>query len=174
MFAVGYEVTGLGRRLALVLVKNLAAAPWLGLCDRPGGPDPGTFHAIGDRPQRRHALPDREEHSSDLRIVSDDNPRKIGSYLMWTAFATASVTSGMFMTSFAPNVLATEIGRKITGVQVSWGTWAMGALPVCLLLFIATPLLCYFLYPPVHKHSTEVAEWAGNELQRMGPSAGAR
>ena len=43
-----------------------------------------------------------------------DKPRKIGSYLLWTTFAMASITSGMFMTSFPPNVLATEIARKIT------------------------------------------------------------
>jgi len=98
----------------------------------------------------------------------DDNPRKIGSYLLWTAFASASVTSGLFMTSFAPNVLATDIARKITKVDITWTSWAWGALPIGLVLFLATPLLCYFLYPPVLKHSTEVSEWAGSELKKMG------
>jgi L-tartrate/succinate antiporter len=169
MFAVGYEVTGLGRRLALLLVKKLGRSTLglgyaIGLADLILAPFmPSVTARSGGT-----IYPIVKSIPPIYGSYADDNPRKIGSYLMWTAFATASVTSGMFLTSFAPNVLATEIGRKITGVQVSWGTWAMGSLPVCLLLFIATPLLCYFLYPPVIKHSTEVAEWAGKELQRMG------
>jgi L-tartrate/succinate antiporter len=98
----------------------------------------------------------------------DDNPRKIGSYLLWTSFASCSVTSAMFLTSFAPNVLATEIARKIAHVEVTWASWAWGMLPVGLLLFAATPLLTYYLYPPTIKSSNEAPTWAAAELERLG------
>ena len=169
MFAVGYEVTGLGRRLALLLVKKLGRSTLglgyaIGLADLILAPFmPSVTARSGGT-----IYPIVKSIPPIYGSYADDNPRKIGSYLLWTAFATASVTSGMFMTSFAPNVLATEIGRKITGVQINWTTWAIGSLPVCLLLFLATPLLCYVLYPPVIKRSTEVAEWAGTELRQMG------
>ena len=169
MFAVGYEVTGLGRRLALVLVKKLGRstlglgyaisladlilAPFMpSVTARSGGT---LYPIVKSIPPIYGSYP-------------DDNPRKIGSYLLWTAFASASVTSGLFMTSFAPNVLAADIARKITKVDITWTSWAWGALPIGLVLFLATPLLCYFLYPPVLKHSTEVSEWAGSELKKMG------
>lgn len=169
MFAVGYEVTGLGRRLALLLVRKLGRstlglgyaisladlilAPFMPSVTARSG---GTIYPIVK------SIP------PIYGSYADDNPRKIGSFLLWTAFASTSVTSGLFMTSFAPNVLATDIARKITKVDISWTDWAWGALPIGVVLFAVTPLLCYYLYPPVLKHSVEVAEWAGAELKRMG------
>ncbi|MGO9518028.1 MAG: DASS family sodium-coupled anion symporter, partial [Candidatus Korobacteraceae bacterium] len=78
------------------------------------------------------------------------------------------VTSSMFLTALAPNLLAVEIARKVAHVDISWGLWALGFLPVGLLLFAATPLLAYYLYPPELKRGDEVAQWAGGELITMG------
>ena len=36
--------------------------------------------------------------------------RRIGAYLMWTAFASTAVTSSLFLTALAPNLLALEPG----------------------------------------------------------------
>jgi L-tartrate/succinate antiporter len=169
MFAVGYEVTGLGRRIALVFVKKLGRST-LGLAYAIGLADlilapfmPSVTARSGGT-----IYPIVKSIPPIYGCSPTENPRKIGSYLLWTTFAMASITSGMFMTSFAPNVLATEIARKITHVDVNWTTWAMGSLPVCLLLFAATPLLCYYLYPPTIKRSTEVSAWAATELVQMG------
>ena len=98
----------------------------------------------------------------------NNNPRRIGGYLLWTGFATTCVTSSMFLTALAPNLLAVEIARKVAHVDISWGMWALGFLPVGILLFAATPLLAYFLYPPEVKRGDEVAAWAGGELITMG------
>jgi L-tartrate/succinate antiporter len=98
----------------------------------------------------------------------NDHPRKIGGYLLWTGFATTCVTSSMFLTALAPNLLAVEIARKVAHVEISWGMWALGFLPVGILLFLATPLLAYVLYPPEIKRGDEVASWAGGELTHMG------
>ena len=40
------------------------------------------------------------------------------------------LTSSMFLTALAPNLLAVEIARKVAHVGISWGAWAMGFLPV--------------------------------------------
>jgi L-tartrate/succinate antiporter len=72
----------------------------------------------------------------------NNNPRRIGGYLLWTGFATTCVTSSMFLTALAPNLLAVEIARKVAHVDISWGMWALGFLPVGILLFAATPLPC--------------------------------
>ena len=53
-------------------------------------------------------------------------------------------------------------------MDISWGLWALGFLPVGILLFAATPLLAYFLYPPEIKRGDEVARWARGELISMG------
>jgi len=169
MFALGYEATGLGRRVALLLVKALGrrtlglgyAIALSDLCLAPVMPSNtarsgGTVYPIVKNiPPLYGSFP-------------NDNPRRIGGYLLWTGFATTCVTSSMFLTALAPNLLAVEIARKVAHVDISWGLWALGFLPVGILLFAATPLLAYFLYPPEIKRGDEVARWAGGELVTMG------
>jgi L-tartrate/succinate antiporter len=169
MFALGYEATGLGRRIALLLVKALGRRT-LGL---------GYAIALSDL-LLAPVMPSNTARSGGTiyPIVKnipplygsfpDDNPRKIGGYLMWTGFATTCVTSSMFLTALAPNLLAVEIARKVAHVDISWGMWVLGFLPVGILLFASTPLLAYFLYPPEIKRGDAVANWAGGELVTMG------
>ena len=169
MFALGYEATGLGRRIALLLVKALGrrtlglgyATALSDLCLAPVMPSNtarsgGTVYPIVKNiPPLYGSFP-------------NDHPRRIGGYLLWTGFATTCVTSSMFLTALAPNLLAVEIAHKTAHVEISWGVWALGFLPVGILLFAATPLLTYFLYPPEIKRGDEVAKWAGGELITMG------
>src|ERR1035437_1310127 len=169
MFALGYEATGLGRRIALLLVKALGRRT-LGL---------GYAIALSDL-FLAPVMPSNTARSGGTvyPIVKNippiygsfpnNSPRKIGGYLMWTGFATTCVTSSMFLTALAPNLLAVEIARKVAHVDISWGLWALGFLPVGILLFAATPLLAYFLYPPEIKRGDEVARWARGELISMG------
>ena len=97
------------------------------------------------------------------------NPRKIGAYLCWTAFMTTCVTSAMFLTAMAPNLLACDLARRIAHVDVTWTSWMMGFLPAGLLMFLATPLVVYLIYPPEIKEGEAVSKWAGSELTAMGP-----
>src|SRR5271157_3277557 len=169
MFALGYEATGLGRRIALLLVKllgkrtlglgyavalsDLLLAPFMPSNTARSG---GTIYpVVKNIPPLYGSTPDHD-------------PRKIGSYLMWTGFAITNVTSSMFLTALAPNLLAIELARKIAHVDITWTAWLLGFLPVGILLFAATPLLTYVLYPPQVKRGTEVVIWAGQELQRSG------
>jgi L-tartrate/succinate antiporter len=170
MFAAGYEATGLGRRIALLLVKGLGRKT-LGL---------GYAIALSDLILAPF-MPSNTARSGGtiFPVVKNipglygssptENPRKIGAYLCWTAFATTNITSAMFLTGMAPNLLACELANKIAHVQVSWTSWMMGFLPVGIVLFLATPLVAYLIYPPQIKEGEEVARWAGNELTAMGP-----
>ena len=169
MFALGYEATGLGRRIALLLVRALGrrtlglgyAIALADLCLAPVMPSNtarsgGTVYPIVKNiPPLYGSFP-------------HESPRKIGGYLLWTGFATTCVTSSMFLTALAPNLLAVEIARKVAHVNISWGMWAMGFFPVGILLFAATPLLSYLLYAPEVKRGDQVAQWAGGELATMG------
>ncbi|WP_256431205.1 anion permease [Sulfurospirillum diekertiae] len=39
---------------------------------------------------------------------------------------------------------------------------------LCLPLFLVTPLLVYWIYPPTQKQSPEAPAWAKDELKKMG------
>lgn len=170
MFALGYEKTGLGRRIALVLVRAMGrntvslgyAATITDAVLAPFTPSntarsAGTiFPIVRNLPPLYDSLPNQP------------SARKIGGYLMWTTFAATSVTSSLFMTACAPNLLAVEFIRKIVNVEITWLEWFVASAPFALPLLIALPMLVYVLYPPQIKHGTQVPTWAAGELQKLG------
>ncbi|AKM46224.1 Di- and tricarboxylate antiporter [Edwardsiella anguillarum] len=170
IFALGYEVSGLGRRIALLLVKfmgkrtltlgyaiviiDILLAPFTpSNTARTGGT---VFPVIKNLPPLFDSHP------------NDPSSRRIGSYLMWMMVISTSISSSMFVTGAAPNVLGLEFVSKIAGIQISWMQWFLGFLPVGLLLLIVAPWLSYVLYKPTVTHSEQVATWAGSALKEMG------
>ncbi len=170
MFALGYERTGLGKRIALLLMRALGKRT-LGL---------GYAVALADL-MLAPFIPSNTARSGGtiFPIVSnippmygssaEDQPRKIGAYLMWTCLATTTVTSSLFFTGLAPNLLAMSIVKSSVNVDISWIEWFKAVAPVGILLFLATPALAYFLYPPTQKSSPQAPAWAAGELKKMGP-----
>lgn len=173
MFALGYSKTGLGRRIALLLIRamgkrtlglgyaigvaDLALAPLMpSNTARSGGI---IYPIVSQIPELYGPKP----HNPD-----DPSARKIGAYLMYTALAATCVTSSMFMTAAAPNLLAVELVTKALNITISWADWAKGFAPVGIVLFALVPLLLYKIYPPEIKESPEAPRWAGEELHRMG------
>jgi L-tartrate/succinate antiporter len=170
VFALGYEKTGLGRRIALTLVKwmgrrtlmlgyaiaaaDLVLAPFTPSNTARSG---GTIYpVIRNLPGLYDSRP------------NDPTARRIGSYIMWVAIAATSVTSSMFLTALAPNLLALELVKKTAHVEIGWGQWFVAFAPVGALLLVATPLLAYWLYPPEIKQADKVPAWAAQELAGLG------
>ena len=153
MFAAGYKKTGLGRRVSLIMVKymgkstlglgyavafsDLVLAPFMPSNTARSG---GSIYPVAiNIPQIFNSLPDNE-------------PRKIGAYISWVAIASTCVTSSMFLTALAPNLLAVDLIAKGTGHAITWMEWAKIMLPLMIPLFILTPWLTYVIYPPTQKN----------------------
>ena len=51
---------------------------------------------------------------------NDASARKIGSYVMWIGVSASAITSSLFLTALAPNVLAVEIARRTVNVDIDW------------------------------------------------------
>ena len=174
MFALGYEKTGLGKRIALWLVKVMGRSTlMLGyavtIADtvlapftpsntaRSGGT---VFPVIRNLPALYDSKP------------NDPSSRKIGGYLMWVAIAATCVTSSMFLTGLAPNLLAVELISKTAKVNFTWMDWFSAFAPVGIILLVAIPLLAYVFYKPEIKGGDEVPNWARSELSKMGGLSG--
>jgi L-tartrate/succinate antiporter len=169
MFAMGYEKTGLGKRISLVLIKKLGAST-LGL---------GYAVALADLILAPFT-PSNTARSAGVifPIIKNIPPlygstpesgaRKIGGYLMWTALATTCVTSSMFLTSLAPTLLALSILEKTAKITIGWTEWFVSLAPACVLLFAVLPYLVYLIYPPEIKRSEDAPKWAAAELDKMG------
>lgn len=169
MFGLGYEKTGLGKRIALNLVKLLGKRT-LGLgyavalsefCLAPFMPSNtarsgGTIYPIiKNIPEIFDSFP-------------GESARKMGSYLMWTGMVTCAVTSTLFLTANAPNLLGLGLVSKTLKISISWREWFLGILPMGAILFLTVPLLTYWLYPPEIKESKGADTWAAEKLSSMG------
>ncbi len=169
MFALGYKKTGLGKRVSLIMVKymgksslglgyavafsDLILAPFMpSNTARSGG---SVYPVAINIPHIFDSWPDKE-------------PRKLGAYITWVAIATTCVTSSMFLTALAPNLLAVDLIAKNTGHAITWGEWASVMLPLMIPLFLLTPWLTYVIYPPTQKTSPEAPAWATEELKKLG------
>jgi L-tartrate/succinate antiporter len=172
MFAMGYEKTGLGRRIALALMKkmggtalgiayavsfaDLALAPFTPSNTARSG---GTVYPIAiNIPPMYQSFP-------------EEGRRKIGAFLMWNCLAVCAVTSSMFVTASTPPILAISMVHKAAPhlPAISWMEWFIAVAPACIVLFLATPLLSYIIFPPSEKRSPEAPKWAAAELEKLGP-----
>jgi L-tartrate/succinate antiporter len=170
MFALGYEKTGLGQRIALLLVKTMGRrtltlgyavtiadtllAPFTpSNTARSGGT---VYPVIRNLPMLYQSKP------------NDPSARRIGSYIMWVAIAATCVTSSMFLTALAPNLLAIELVNKTAKLSFTWMGWFTAFAPVGILLLVLIPLITYWIYPPEVKQGDEVPNWAASELSKMG------
>ncbi len=170
VFSIGYRNSGLGKRIALLLVKWLGRRT-LGL---------GYAVAFADL-LLAPATPSNTARSggtifpiiSNIPRIYGSEPgptaRKIGTYVMWTAFAATAVTSSLFLTGLAPNVAALAIAKKTVGVDVNWAQWFIGFAPLGILLILLVPFMSYLVCRPEIKSSPEISSWAAGELHAMGP-----
>lgn len=169
VFALGYRKSGLGRRIALALVcrlgrRTLGLGYAIALSDltlAPGTPSNtarsggAIFPIVSQIPPLYGSLP-------------GPTAGRIGTYLMWTAFAATAVTSSMFVTALVPNAAALAMAHQALGLDMSWSRFALGFAPAGVLLLALVPLLAYLLVrPEVHDSAATVA-WAAAELRAMG------
>jgi L-tartrate/succinate antiporter len=169
MFALGYEKTGLGRRIALLLVKVLGRRTLgLGYAVMIADLVLAPFTPSNTARSGGTVYPVVRNIPSLYGSEPGETARKMGSYLMWTALAATCVTSSMFLTALAPNLLAVELVQKTAGLEIGWTQWFVGFLPVGILLLATLPLVIYVLYPPEVKAGAEVPAWAAGELSSMG------
>lgn len=171
ILALAYSSTGLGHRIALVIIKRMGKSTLLlgygiALADTilaPFIPSPtarsgGIIYPI----------------ANDLALdygskPNDPSSRRVGSYLMWVAIMTTCVTSSLFLTAASFNLLAAGFVEKLAHVELHWTDWFITAAPVFIPLLLLVPLLTYWLYPPEVKRNSEVSKWATAQLKKIGP-----
>jgi L-tartrate/succinate antiporter len=171
ILALGYEKTGLGHRIALVIIKRMGKSTLLlgygiALADTilaPFIPSPSArsggiiYPIVNDLALDYGSKP------------NDDSSRRVGSYLMWVAIMTTCVTSSLFLTAGSFNLLAAGFVQKLAHVDLRWTDWFITAAPAIIPLLILVPLLSYWLYPPEVKRNSEVSKWATEQLEKAGP-----
>lgn len=171
LFARGFINSGLGTRIAYILVKKIGGSSLkLGyailLTDLIIAP------ATPSNTARAGGILFPIVRSLSSVFGSEANPesrKKLGAYLTQTLYQSVVVTSMMFITAIASNSLVVPFARQIANVEISWFTWTLAAIvpgTICLALL---PLIMHKIYTPEVKDTPEAREFASKELDKMGP-----
>ena len=98
--------------------------------------------------------------------------KKIGSYLIASTFQANCITSSIFITAVAPNLLVVSLASETAGVSIGWGQWALAMIVPGLLALLICPLLVYKIFPPEMKATPDAPKIAAEKLQEMGSMKG--
>lgn len=169
MIARGFIKTGLGRRIALQMIRllgirTLGLAYGLAVADlilSPAMPSNtarcgGVIYPIADSLARSF-----DSHPEN------ESRRKIGTFLITCIGNINDITAAMFMTAYTGNLLAVKLASN-AGVTFTWGSWLLAAIIPCLISFIIIPLLVYWLVRPTIRHTPDAPKIAHDELKKMG------
>jgi DASS family divalent anion:Na+ symporter len=170
LFAKGFIKTGLGRRIALMIMRAIGDST-LKLGYAMALSDLVIAPATPSNTARAGGILFPIVKSLAMAFNSEPGPsaRKVGAYLIKTTFQADVVTAAMFMTACAPNPFIVLLAAKTLNVNISWGMWAAGAAVPGAICLLVTPYLLYKLYPPEITKTPEAKTYAADELHKMGP-----
>jgi DASS family divalent anion:Na+ symporter len=170
LYARGFIKTGFGRRIAFTIIRYIGDRTLkLGYCftltDLILAPvTPSNTARSGGI-----VFPIARSISTAFGSEPGASSRKIGSFLMLTAYQSNTITSAMFMTAMTANPLMVTFAAATAGVTLTWGSWALAALVPGVASLVIIPFFLYKFYPPEILKTPQAREFAGAELAKMGP-----
>ncbi|MDU6063195.1 MAG: DASS family sodium-coupled anion symporter, partial [Veillonella sp.] len=97
-----------------------------------------------------------------------DTAKRGGSFILMNGYFVTKITSFMFLTAMAPNVLALDFVTKITGLTMNWVEWAVALALPGLVMLIFVPLIGYWIDRPESVESDN-KKLAADGLAKLGP-----
>ena len=164
-----FVATGLGRRIAYILIGKLGSTTLrlgyvtaiLDLLLAPATPS-NTARAGGI------IFPIMNSVALALGSEPGKTPRKAGAYLMINTYMVTKITSLMFLTGMAANVLALDYITKLLEPSIDWMVWAKGLFVPGFLLLLIIPWIVYKMETPELKE-VDNKTIAAAGLASLGP-----
>ncbi|MEW5977674.1 MAG: DASS family sodium-coupled anion symporter [Acidobacteriota bacterium] len=166
----GMIKTGLGRRIALLFIHSIGHTS-LGLVYALVATDGVLAMIIPSNAARSGGILFPIVRSLAEAYDSRPGPtaNRLGAFLMTLVYQGDVILCAMFLTGQASNVLIASFAERVTGIELTYTSWALGAVVPGLLSLLAVPLLIYRLFPPEIRRTPAAAEFARKELDRLGP-----
>ena len=164
MIALAFTKTGLGRRIALILLSKfghstLRIAYCLGIADfliAPATPSNTARSAI------------ISPIANSLAKTVNEQDRKLGQFLISSSSAMNDSSAIGFQTGFAGNLALVGIASSVVGIKLSFTDWAMYLLVPALFLLVLLPFVLYKFINPKTQDTSEAPKFAKKELSNMG------
>lgn len=169
MIARGFIKTGLGRRIALMLIRLLGKRT-LGLAYGLAFADLLLAPAMPSNTARCGGViyPIADSLARSFNSHPEDASRsKIGTFLIVCIGNVNDITSALFMTAYTGNLLAVKLAAN-AGIHITWFGWFMAALLPCVVSLLIVPPCIYYLVRPEIKKTPDAPVFAAAELDKMG------
>ena len=168
----GVVKTGLGRRIAFGFIRAIGHRS-IGLAYALVGTDTLLASLVPSNGARAGGVVFPVAKSLAEAYDSHPGPsrRRLGAFLMLTVYQCDVIACATFLTGQASNVLVAKFAKDLTGFDLSYGRWFLGAIVPGLLSLILVPLVLYRIYPPDVRRTPGAAQFAADELRRIGRMA---
>ena len=170
IFARTFTKTGLGRRIALLLIRRLGSSS-LRLGYAFAFSDLALAPVTPSNTARAGGVIYPIARSLVLEFDSrpGQSARRIGAYILFTVYQSNITTSALFLTAMAGNGLSAQLAMDTVAVEINWGTWFTAASVPGLCSLLLLPALIYLAYPPEIRKTPEAGRFARRELSALGP-----
>ena len=167
--SVAFGKTGLGHRIAYHLVRLFGSTTlrlgyvtaFLDLILSPATPS-NTARAAGI------VYPINLSIAEAVGSYPGETAKKAGAYLLQNGYFATKVTSFLFATAMAPNLLALDFITKLTGVSLNWAQWAAAMFVPGFIMLMLMPLIGYMYERPSVK-DIDNKKIAADGLAELGP-----
>ena len=167
--SVAFGKTGLGHRVAYHLIDAFGSTvlrlgyvtALLDLVLSPATPS-NTARAAGI------VYPINLSIAESIGSYPGDTAKRGGSFILMNGYFVTKITSFMFLTAMAPNVLALDFVTKITGLNMTWAQWALALALPGLVMLIFVPLVGYWIDRP-EAVKIDNKKLAADGLAKLGP-----
>jgi len=169
LFAAAVTSTGFGIRVAYLFIRRFGRNP-LTLGYSIAGADLVLAPFVPSDTARGGGIICPVVVSIARAVGSEPGPTAgdLGAFLTLVGFHSTYTGSAMFLTGMAANPLIAEFARQIGNVNLTWMTWAVGAIVPGLLALAIVPLVIFRLQPPRLRETEAARTVARDELSKMG------
>ncbi len=165
----GMIKTGLGRRIAFVFIRAIGRHS-LGLGYALISTDMVLAMFIPSNGARAGGIifPIAKSLAEAYDSKPGETANRLGAFLMTLIYQCDVIVCAMFLTGQASNALISKFAQQVTGIELTYARWALAAVVPGLISLVVVPLFLYRVFPPEIRHTPAAAQFAADELKRMG------
>ncbi|HTH52251.1 MAG TPA: DASS family sodium-coupled anion symporter [Pyrinomonadaceae bacterium] len=162
--------TGLGRRVALLFIKAIGRSTY-GLGYALIATDFVLASVVPSNGARNGgimipiALSVSESYDSR---PEDGTAGRLGAYLMYLLYQCEVVIGATFLTGHAGNFVMQNLARENAGIELTYFGWLAAAIVPSLISLAIIPAIVYRVSPPEVKATPGAAQYASEELAKLG------
>ena len=160
-----FKVTGLGERLAIMLLATRMGKSTIGVSYVLTFSDWLIAPVTPSNTARAGII---SPLANSLAETINPKDKKLGRFFISAISAANDISASAFTTAFLGNLVAVGIILASTGINVDFTMWVTYMLPPALIVTLIMPIILFYYIKPETKHSKEARKFAEESLHKMG------